>query len=271
MRRLLVVCMMALCLSSAHGAVKVLGKKITTAPSVCDTDNVTAWWRLEAEDFTTGDFPTSGVDVVLAGAGTAIDTSPPAIPLGSNALVVPTGNGRYASIPVTADDLVSDLTGRIGMWFRFAGSWPTSGRRIFTIYGDPDGQIRVDTLTNTGELTVTYRGDDGGGAENTIAATAGSVITIDTWHYIEVAWDQTLGLDSDILRLYVDGTIVAAASGTGTDGNLAAWPVASASNIYLGDYLSAIPWPGATYYDQVIVSSDPATSLYPCRTEESYP
>lgn len=270
--RLIVSALVAvLALTATHAqTIKILGT--STPGSSCTNANVLLWGRLEDAAFTTGDYPTSGLTMTFNGGSPlpALDTTQ--AKLGTNGLKVPGSSGRYASLPVSADNIVSDVAGRMEFWFRYkTGAWNANGNRIVTIFGDSSDMIRIQTLPTascsgsaTGCIELTYRGS----GSNTTVGTTSSVLTADTWHRIALAWDRSQGTDLDILSLSVDNTIVAQA--TGSARNLNAWTLTSATAIHFGDYIGGIQFSDETYYDQVIVSTDPNKDLYSCRNETVY-
>jgi len=252
--------------------IKILG---TSAPgSACNGANRLLWGRIEVQVLTTGDFPTSGKTIALNGAGTAIDATQAR--LGTNAVKIPGSISRHASIPVVANDIVNYVAGKVEFWFRYAsGAWNENGNRIFTIFGDADNMIRIQTLPTTscagsaGCIQLTYRGDaDFSGGNATITSTS-SVLTADTWHRIGIVYDQSQGTNLDVLTLYVDNVQVTTTTTAGDPTNLYAWTgLTSAAAINFGDYLgTGIHFSGETYYDQIITSSDTNKDLYSCREE----
>ena len=146
----------------------------------------------------------------------------------------------------------------------YTGAWPGAGARL--VRWDAGGSDRADIRTQTTEGYLTANYDSASDAADQ-ANTASAVLTADTWHFVEMAWDTTLGTNLDRLELYVDNALVAG----GATFELGAF-TGTPNALYIGNNsASGIPFLAPTYYDLVIISSDPSKNLYNCRNEVEYP
>lgn len=240
---------------------KILG---TSVPGTsCTNIGIQFWWRLEGATLTTGDYSAGDTTANLTGGGIAINATQ--AKMGTNGLKVPGTTSNWAEFVVSGNDIANAPAGHLSMWFRYAsGAWSDS-KRLFTLYGDSSDQIRVAALPTEGYLRLTHRGQ----GNNINVETTSAVLAADTWHFVEVVWNASLGTDADILSLYVDHTLVANA--TGSDRNLTTWALASPTFLYLGDYTGGNQWAGDTYYDQIIISNDTDKDLWSCRDTTAYP
>jgi hypothetical protein len=234
------------------------------AASSCTNTNITFWWRIEEEDFSaengTDDY--SAGDDIASLVGATVDTT--SVKMGTNGLTVGPSAAEHASFTITTEDIWSDADGRIGFWFKYTTqTWPGSSRRMLRVEGGGSTN-RLNMVTGTTEGTVTVEWLSGGSTQGTF--TTGVVLTVNTWHYIELAWDSGIGSGSDRLEMFVDNTSV----GGGSTYTLSEFG-SSPSTLWLGNNSSSSFWAANVYYDQLLIADDDTKDLYACKDTTAYP
>lgn len=131
---------------------------------------------------------------------------------GTTAMITPVvvaGADQLAAVPGAS--LHAPLTGAFSFsgWFRLAAD-TANNRGIFDFSGNGfDGPQMLLTSANSLNFRV-----DGTGTYNLVAAKAGAVVEDDQWHFFAAVYDPAL--TTGTLKLYLDGSTVAASASRNT-------------------------------------------------------
>lgn len=285
---------LVLCLAASRSARTAVAVKHDAGPTCTKTD-ITFWWRLEGTTFVTNSDYTAGADSTATLTGCTIDILSDE---NTDATKMDTlGMWCIGSAAAATFDLASNLVvpwtkGRAAFWWKYTGTGPTGGARIWR---SSDGTGRVDVRThgmcvggtapaNT-VCTTTTPCTGGGTCGNGVWLSAthkgtGTAVQIDgtsaqlsadTWYFVELAWDQTLGSGLDRLQLWVDHVAVTGSTAA-TDLNTTA---TTFSTLYVGtEGTSSSPFnyfSSNNFFDGVWISSNPDKDLWSCRNTTDYP
>ncbi len=142
------------------------------------------------------------------------------------------GNSQFDAVNSGVTPSGVGSLGSITFWWRARSSWngsanylfdaTTQASRLFYLGKRNNGRLRFE-ITDNASTPVTVA-----------AETANQSVAANTWKHIAVTWRLVTGTSATILNIYLDGALVATASGT-TNGQFNA----SLNTLYIGDNRSS--------------------------------
>lgn len=144
--------------------------------------SITLWWQADTGlDITANEY-SAGDTQALANTEAAVGES--CTKIGTYGMCFPSALD-YFVFDITAEDILADQEGRIGFWFR-ADAF-TAGVTLFSFRYDNTTDVAGLVLAAGGDLSFTWT--DNSTARTTL--TVDSNLSVDTWYFVEAAWDTT--------------------------------------------------------------------------------
>jgi len=250
MKKLILAILFILCLSFQASAwnpmVVTSGGEAATYPDIILDMNSEETWVVDTTY--TADDPTEchDEDIIgaIAGGGFAEETGSPLSGASSFMWV-----GSYDRVTFTYTTSMSK--GRIGAYLKIDSY--NVDTEFLKLYNTGSPYQRAG-FKMTADNTVTALFYDGSGGAQGIITSTNDFNTND--HYVEVAWDTTVGVDQDYVKLYVDGSLEA------TDDD-EVFVTLDFNVFYIGNPNATT---GAATVDRVRISTDPTRDLNALKT-----
>lgn len=222
---------------------------ISSSSSGYDTTDITLWWRAESATFVADlDYTAGASTTTYSGC-----THTTAAGYGGTTGLDCDSAGDDMRFTSSVSDVVTGASGRVGFWFR-AGQL-TTDTNIMALYDDASNLIQVHLTTTDNNLKFefvsvgTYRGS---------AISSTNSITIDTWHFVEFAWNVT----ANIQKIYIDGVEDGSDTTTLVDFS------ATTLTLYFGDNGAGLA--GDNHFDHIIATKDHTKELFSSRYQVNY-
>jgi hypothetical protein len=159
--------------------------------------------------------------------------------VGSYSLSCPNAND-YTNGTVTSEDIFPATKGRLGMWYRWSTAWAEWKVLFRACDAGCANEIVVDHNNSSGSIQFNYDG-------STVNTNGTAIPTVDTWYFVEVAWDTDLGDGSDYMEIFVNGV---------SKGSSSAKTLTPPSVIDLNFGNDNAAASSATFVDNAMVSND---------------
>jgi hypothetical protein len=240
MKKLLLILLLCLLILPSYGIGRmVVGSGGGGGPTYTD---ILFWWTCESANIGAGDYSAGDTTGTVFSAATFDVT---AVKLGTNGLDCPTSGDSVRFVNASSNILV-ESAGRIGFWLQvktwvagiFIGTLNSTGVFNLQLYGTDELQFRYNDGTN-----------------DRWAITTTANLVVDTWYYIEIAWD----VSTELQKIFVDG--VEKASNTQTKN-----ATVGMTNIDIGSGGTMTLW-----IDNFVISNDPNRNLYLLKDIDNYP
>jgi hypothetical protein len=216
-----------------------------------DYSGITLFWRCENIQMAAGDHYATDS---LWGVGSlgAISTSAGHYYAGAGGCDIPTSGDGF-TIDNNGEYVTSSSAGRIAFWIKI-NTWG-AGAGVINPGGSPGNAVTLFLSSVTeGEFRYRYSG----GSNEVTVETSGAGLSHAEWHFVEFAWNDT----ANTMGLWVNNTSVGSSTSAMT-----AWSGVP-TGITLGDFAGV----SVDYnVDTLVISTDPATSLYGLRDNTSAP
>lgn len=169
-------------------------------------------------------------------------------------------NWEYLVLDISSADIISMAKGRLGFW----AYWPTGGmdsKRLIKVSDGGVGYLEVHANAASDRMECYY--NDG---STTVAVSAANAsIAENAWYFIECEWNTTLGVGADYVTIYTTTNAGSTTSASAT-GTLTA---PSWTKFYFGLFTNSTNY--EAYYDNLMISSDPARDLKALRSTTACP